>query len=561
MKNNGDKLMLGKLEGQVEMICQRMEKIEKKTDNIEKQLNQLNNFNAKIVGASMTVATIVSLVMSYLKWGETMNIKEKLTIFRDNMVKSFKSNPEGKYYKVIGWANNYSPILDVTARVKEVIPTVQKATLTIYGDDPLKLSYEARNTPYPDKTSGEIVSGWMGGYEEQRQKDPQTGLYALVRFPAKLELKGGLPPTHDVKFEGKPPQISIRNIGNDWYGKQIIAIDHYRKRILTYLTIDDYRGDAYNHKIILRINNKDYTLYPYRSSGWRVINYETKAPTKAMITRVILGKYYRDTVNINLPSTGSAEDKISITSQAPKDYPGMIVGAAEPARRVAHILKDIINTGVYDITKSKWAYATRIDGDTLSLPRTIPEANLIETKKIWGYDLIRRYCKSIKGGYAWIGLWPKNQAISCTKEDHRTSYLNYTKKEAVELKDQYTPVLDVTKTVKQVIPETTKATLEIHTKDLTKIKISAPYDNKPPAFEPKEIIEHWQNGEEWVRMYCEKDKKWYYVIFPCKLTIDRPPVKPTEPPITAEPVTEIPKEAILLAIPALVGGAYLLHKK
>lgn len=67
MKNNGDKLMLGKLEGQVEMICQRMEKIEKKTDNIEKQLNQLNNFNAKIVGASMTVATIVSLVMSYLK--------------------------------------------------------------------------------------------------------------------------------------------------------------------------------------------------------------------------------------------------------------------------------------------------------------------------------------------------------------------------------------------------------------------------------------------------------------------------------------------------------------
>ncbi len=67
MENNGDKLMLGKLEGQVEMICQQIEKIEEKTDNIEKQLNQLNNFNAKIVGASITIATIVSIVMSYLK--------------------------------------------------------------------------------------------------------------------------------------------------------------------------------------------------------------------------------------------------------------------------------------------------------------------------------------------------------------------------------------------------------------------------------------------------------------------------------------------------------------
>lgn len=67
MENNGDKLMLGKLEGRVEMICQRIEKIEEKTDNIEKQLNKLNNFNAKIVGASMAIATIVSIVMSYLK--------------------------------------------------------------------------------------------------------------------------------------------------------------------------------------------------------------------------------------------------------------------------------------------------------------------------------------------------------------------------------------------------------------------------------------------------------------------------------------------------------------
>lgn len=67
MENNGDKLMLGKLEGRVEMICQQIEKIEEKTNNIEKQLNQLNNFNAKIVGASMAIATIVSIVMSYLK--------------------------------------------------------------------------------------------------------------------------------------------------------------------------------------------------------------------------------------------------------------------------------------------------------------------------------------------------------------------------------------------------------------------------------------------------------------------------------------------------------------
>ena len=66
-EGNGDKLKIGKLEGQVEMICQQIEKIEEKMDRIEKQLNKLNNFDAKLVGASISIATIVSIVVSYLK--------------------------------------------------------------------------------------------------------------------------------------------------------------------------------------------------------------------------------------------------------------------------------------------------------------------------------------------------------------------------------------------------------------------------------------------------------------------------------------------------------------
>jgi len=65
--DNNNKLRIGKLEGQMEMICQDIKRIEEKIDSIERRLNQLSKFDAKIVGASITIATIVSIIISYIR--------------------------------------------------------------------------------------------------------------------------------------------------------------------------------------------------------------------------------------------------------------------------------------------------------------------------------------------------------------------------------------------------------------------------------------------------------------------------------------------------------------
>ena len=118
--------------------------------------------------------------------------------FRDSIVAGSKET-------AVGWANEYSPILDVTNTVKKVCPKVTKALLTIYGDDlsKIKVIKVGTVTPvlYPDgrpadisvygeKAIWNILHNWLAGYEFERQTC--EGVSYWVIYPCKLEVQGTL---------------------------------------------------------------------------------------------------------------------------------------------------------------------------------------------------------------------------------------------------------------------------------------------------------------------------------------------------------------------------------
>lgn len=86
------------------------------------------------------------------------------------------------------------------------------------------------------------------------------------------------------------------------------------------------------------------------------------------------------------------------------------------------------------------------------------------------------------------------------------------------------PKLDVTATVKKVYPSVNKATLTIFGNLTDKIFVIGPYDQKPAPLTPGQIVANWKGGWEVERQKCQKDGKWYWVVYPAELK--------TEPPIT-----------------------------
>ena len=108
----------------------------------------------------------------------------------------------------------------------------------------------------------------------------------------------------------------------------------------------------------------------------------------------------------------------------------------------------------------------------------------------------------------------------CTKEEFRNGMVNIYRSTAVDWADQYSPILDVTDTVRQVYPSVSKAYLAIYGNNLNTIQLKGPYDSKPPTRPPEEIVALWQQGQEWERQYCQRNGKYYWVKYPCKLVIN-----------------------------------------
>ena len=103
--------------------------------------------------------------------------------FRDGMVATYKDT-------AVGWANEYSPILDETGIVSRVIENVKRALLTIYGDKLEKIIVLGPQTempgPLPDS---EKVFNWFYGFEWERQTCPRDGYVYWVGYPTHLRVE------------------------------------------------------------------------------------------------------------------------------------------------------------------------------------------------------------------------------------------------------------------------------------------------------------------------------------------------------------------------------------
>ena len=118
-------------------------------------------------------------------------------------VREFRDSMAQESPRTVGWANEYSPILDVTDTVKQVLnlPGDAKVYLIIYGDDLSKIRVikvgKVTPTLYPDGRPADpnvygveayksIVANWIVGEEWERQYCPRDGLTYWVIYPCKL---------------------------------------------------------------------------------------------------------------------------------------------------------------------------------------------------------------------------------------------------------------------------------------------------------------------------------------------------------------------------------------
>ena len=122
----------------------------------------------------------------------------------------------------------------------------------------------------------------------------------------------------------------------------------------------------------------------------------------------------------------------------------------------------------------------------------------------------------------------------CTKEEFRNGMVKNYKDKAVGWYDPYSPILDVTNTVKAVKENVKSARLIIFGSNLEAIRVEGPYDSLPPALTAEQVVANWERGEEWERQYCPKNGKYYWVIYPCRLDVEYEEV-PVAPPEEEKP--------------------------
>ena len=89
----------------------------------------------------------------------------------------------------------------------------------------------------------------------------------------------------------------------------------------------------------------------------------------------------------------------------------------------------------------------------------------------------------------------------CTKEEFRNSMVSTYRDKAIGWYNSYSPILNVTSTVRQIYPDVTKATLTIYGSNLSAIRVEGPYSYMPPALTTEIIVSNWERGEEWERQY------------------------------------------------------------
>ena len=106
--------------------------------------------------------------------------------FRNSMINVYKD-------RAVFWIDSYTPVIDVTSRVKNVKPFVLKAYLIIQGGDTSKIEvlgpYDTLPSKYPDGkpiNDANIVKNWEYGEEWERQRCSRDNKWYWVKYPCIL---------------------------------------------------------------------------------------------------------------------------------------------------------------------------------------------------------------------------------------------------------------------------------------------------------------------------------------------------------------------------------------
>jgi len=124
-------------------------------------------------------------------------------MFRNSMVNNYRNIQQRNPNKVIGWANPYSPEVNVTDVFQKanISTNGQRAVLIIYGDDPNKIKtygpYAQKPADYPDKRHADPnvygsevyknwIENWYNGKEYEKQVCDYDKKWYWVVYPADL---------------------------------------------------------------------------------------------------------------------------------------------------------------------------------------------------------------------------------------------------------------------------------------------------------------------------------------------------------------------------------------
>lgn len=123
--------------------------------------------------------------------------------------------------------------------------------------------------------------------------------------------------------------------------------------------------------------------------------------------------------------------------------------------------------------------------------------------------------------------------MACTIEKFRNGMVNNFKRYTLTVGwfNDTSPIVDVTATVKSAlnVPANNIALLIIRGDDLSKIRAVGRYPSRPTTYpdgrsasDANAVVYNWVRGEEWERQFCEEDKKYYWVVYPCHLVVGEP---------------------------------------
>jgi len=477
--------------------------------------------------------------------------------FRDTMVRNYKS-------AAVSWANEYSPILDVTNTVRKVSPNVTKALLTIYGDDLAKIKVvepgvEGKQILYPDgrpadrETFGDkviinAIYNWLAGYEFERETCENDGKQYWIIYPCKFEWEGTLQlPCTKETFKGE--QDEVKDV-TDTVSQYIVQPKVIKATLTIYKTkpiavIGVYEGmpdrypdgrpadrEKYGKDAIKNIVENwfrgqewERIEYPRNSGKWYWVIY----PCKLRVETEPVGT--PDTLQFEMsPQNPNLGEQVTVRWS---DYNGW---SKRYKFRIRFILikpngeQEQVFYKEYDLDPGK----TMTGSFTFTMPDLPGKYTLVAMTDIYYSG---DWAGDDRVSYSWI--------IPGKEEPTVYDFVNT----LVQHYGSKTPTIDVSKTLERRLPEDPEhdppkeyldnitlfgvpmtyaddnygccAKLTLHLEGPGEIEvIEYGYDMPPKRYTwsgnfASNVVKGWLEGYEMVRMYSPKSGKWYWVKIPC----------------------------------------------